>query len=361
VGAFVLERISTRRPLVHWHRELTVAACLFAWAALTVPLSLWPGGSVSTLIEVYLKSLVVFWLVSHVLDTEARLRIAATALSLLSLPLSLTAIENFRTGTYIGDERIAGYTGPLTGNPNDLALMLNLLIPMSIALLLDAKGGVARLFFGAIAIISAIAVVTTYSRSGFITLSFIAFIYVWKMIRRRFHGTALLCLVFAVLIACMAPTNYVDRISTIAAPEHDPTGSAQARWSDMHYAMTSVFENPLVGSGIGNNALALNLVRGEHWLEVHNVYLVYAVELGVPGALLFIMLMVFALRTAAGAETAARQKSGPCSLSRVADATFISLLAFALSAMFYPAAYHFYFYMFAGLAIAARSIASERA
>jgi hypothetical protein len=35
----------------------------------------------------------------------------------------------------------------------------------------------------------------------------------------------------------------------------------------------------------------------------------------------------------------------------------VSLVAFAVAALFHPSAYHFYFYYVAGLAVAARAIA----
>ena len=44
-------------------------------------------------------------------------------------------------------------------------------------------------------------------------------------------------------------------------------------------------------------------------------------------------------------------------LTRVAGAARISLIAFAVSACFYPVAYHAYFYYVAGLALAVRQVA----
>ena len=39
-------------------------AVLVLWAALTAPLSYWPGGSVEQLIDPFLKVVVFFWLVA---------------------------------------------------------------------------------------------------------------------------------------------------------------------------------------------------------------------------------------------------------------------------------------------------------
>jgi hypothetical protein len=46
---------------------------------------------------------------------------------------------------------------------------------------------------------------------------------------------------------------------------------------------------------------------------------------------------------------------------RYGAALEISLVAFAVAAMFHPVGYHFYFYILAGLAVALRSIQSWEA
>jgi NADH:ubiquinone oxidoreductase subunit K len=43
------------------------------------------------------------------------------------------------------------------------------------------------------------------------------------------------------------------------------------------------------------------------------------------------------------------------------NASNLALVAFAFAAVFYPAGYQFYFYVFAGLALAARSVAVRTA
>jgi O-antigen ligase len=103
------------------------------------------------------------------------------------------------------------------------------------------------------------------------------------------------------------------------------------------------------------DALALNEVRGPTWTIVHNVYLQYAIDLGIPGLVLFVMLLRGVVRSARYAQHAggARQSG----LFHLAEGIRISLIAFAVAALFHPVGYHFYFYYFAGLAIAARTIA----
>src|SRR6266404_1376908 len=57
VVALFVYRWSHGRPLCVMTRELWIAAALLTWATVTVPWSYWPGGSVSFLLQVYVKSL----------------------------------------------------------------------------------------------------------------------------------------------------------------------------------------------------------------------------------------------------------------------------------------------------------------
>src|SRR5437667_3432002 len=70
----VYDRLRRGQPIVRLTREMWIAVCLLGWAFLTVPFSYWPGGSLSYLLEIYLKTVVVFWLLSKVVTTPTRLR-----------------------------------------------------------------------------------------------------------------------------------------------------------------------------------------------------------------------------------------------------------------------------------------------
>jgi hypothetical protein len=46
--------------------------------------------------------------------------------------------------------------------------------------------------------------------------------------------------------------------------------------------------------------LALNAVRGDYWVAIHNVDLQYAVDLGLPGLVLFLLLLFGCIRRLGG-------------------------------------------------------------
>jgi len=353
VLAHVGGRLASNQRVLRFDPPLTTAALLAGWAVLMVPFSLWPGGSVAYLMEVYFKTLVVFALLANVINSLDRLRSICWLLVVLAVPLALTTLMNFLGGNSFGSSgRVTGYASALTENPNDMALMLNLILPFAIALFLVSRGGWVRLFLGVVVGLLVAAVILTFSRAGFLTLSVVLLCWLWKLRdSREWLWGATLFLVILMSVPLL-PASYFDRIGSIVSIEEDSSGSAQVRMSDMKAALKLGLSNPVRGAGIGMNALAMNAARGVTWTEIHNVYLQYLIELGIPGLLLFLLFFRHCLASAAAVVKKARNNPEMPVLFRLAQAVHVSLLAFAVAAMFHPVAYHFYFYYIAGLAAA---------
>lgn len=359
MAAHLFNRFVYRQPLTVLSRELWLVACLVGWAILTVPLSYWPGGSVSFLLNVYFKSLVIFLLLVNTVNSVKRIRQVFWTLSLLGVPLAVVGVKNFFSGAFLPEgavKRIIGYDAPLTGNPNDLALMLNLIFPLSVALLLITRRPLVRAILVVIICVEAAAVIFTFSRGGFVMLATLFLLYLWKFRRRAEQRWVLAVLLPLLLCLPLLVPSYLDRLATIADIESDSTGSAQERWNDWGAAVRFVLRNPIVGAGVGQGILALNEERGTLWRAVHNVYLEHAVELGIPGMVLFFMLLAGCVKSATSVQRRADRTPVFRELFYLAEGIQISLLAFAVAALFYPVGYQFYFYYMAGLAIAAKCI-----
>ena len=350
-------RIGPRRTP---RREVILAMALATWALLTVPLSYWPGGSLNLLSDLYLKALAIFWLLANVVTTAHRLRLVAMSLLLCTIPLAGTALKNFMTGKFHGGvapaERIIGYQSGLSSNPNDLALMLNLVIPLGVALFLSNKKAIVRIFCLLVIAFAIVGVILTFSRGGFLGLATTGTVYFTKLIRRpgSDRNWAFALLLVGMLLLPLLPSNYLGRIATMTDIETDPTGSAQERWGDNVVAMRFIIAHPIVGAGLGMDVLALNEERGPRWLRIHNVYLEYAVDLGLPGLVLFLLVLYGAFSTVRAARRRAASEPALRDLFLVNEGLEVSLIVFAIVGFFHPAAYNFYFYYIAGLALASR-------
>jgi O-antigen ligase len=309
-----------------------------------------------------LKALVVFWLLGRVVNTVDRIYRLTWTLSLASVPLAVEGLRNFRAGAFLENSagRIVGYGAGLAGNPNDLALTLDLILPLSLALLLSARSFWGRCAAGVSALVSVACVVVTFSRGGFLALAAILLLAIFWAIRRRLAWVIPAAVIGLVIVPPLLPGGYIDRLATLTNIDADPTHSAQDRMRDTLTAAHLIGEHPLIGAGLGNDILALNQARGATWRSVHDVYLQYGVDLGLIGAGLFVALLVTSIRGARRSERRAERRDLDDRVTAIAGGVRISLIAFAVAAFSYPVAYYFYFYYFAGLAVALRSITGSR-
>ena len=360
LAALLLDRIGRDLPIITVTREAKLAGALLAWAVLTIPFSYWPGGSVGLLLDLYLKTLAIFVLIINAVTTEDRLRRAVWGLIVMTVPAATVGLLNFASGAYVRGgadqvvKRILGYEAPLTQNPNDLALILNLMLPLTAALFLITSSAVLRGILFGIATLQLVGIVVTFSRSGFLTLAVTLAVTALTASGRLDRRWAWGFLILVIACAPLLPADYVSHLFTITDVDADPTGSAQQRWAQQVAGVGYVLSHPLVGAGIGQNVLAMNEILGPAWLMVHNAYLEYAIDLGLPGLILYVLLIVASIRSAGQAARLAANRPDGRRLALLANGIRTSLLAFSVAAFFSPVAYHFHLYYFAGLAIAAR-------
>jgi len=363
IGSYVYDRLRRGQPLTILSPEIRLLGCLLAWALLTLPLGSWPGGSVGVLTDLYSKTLVIFMLIANTVNSVSRLRLIVGGLTLMAVPIALTGVRNFVSGTYIvgGDNlspaRIIGYESALTQNPNDLALILNIIIPLALGLILITRRPMLRAVLIASVGLQAVAVIVTFSRAGFLGLATILGVFAWTVSRRPERAWAYAALILGVAALPLLPGNYLTRLSTITNIEADATGSAQERYAQQVAAVHYVLAHPIVGAGLGMNILAINETGlSPAWMNIHNVYLQYATDLGLPGLILFLLIFLGSIKSAhlVQRRTAASPESRD--LFYLATGIKTSLLSFAISAFFSPVAYHFQFYYIAGLAVAVMAV-----
>jgi O-antigen ligase len=268
------------------------------------------------------------------------------------------ALNNYRLGL-MGQGRIAGYSNNLAENPNDLALSLNLFLPLAAVLAVTAKRRLPRLLAWGFIALSIGAVVVTFSRGGFLTLAIEGALFTLLLARKRGVRVILVAMVLAAIALTFLPAGYSERLSTIVNIESDTTGSAQMRYGDTMVAIEFMVTHPLIGAGLGQGLLAMNELRGNLWTVVHNAYLNYGVDMAFPGFVLFVWLVLVTYRTARRIE---KLPAGtvPSELLWMASGVRISLAGFIIAAFFHPVGYDFYFFYLAGLAVALKTTAARQ-
>jgi putative inorganic carbon (hco3(-)) transporter len=349
IGAYLASVFTNGRALTVWGAEVKSVLWLVVFALLSIPYSKWRGGSYEMLFDVYLKSVAVFFLIANLLNSETRLRIFLWALTLYSAFNAVIGINQYRTGMLARGRIMGGYSG-LTHNPNDLALALNIIIPFMAYLYLTSKRTLHKFLAGMILISSIACIVVTWSRGGAIACMVMFAVFIWW----RFAGNkvgAIACLFLIIILAVVfAPQGYTDRLSSTTDFSKDD-GSAAARWETTKAGFRQTLEYPF-GVGMGMNGL-LNHDEGMGWSAgVHNVYLEISTELGIIPLVIYIVLLFKLIGNMRSIGVGAAQRSN----SILGDAIGCSLIGFAVEALFSPVAYHFYFYILAGLAVATKEM-----
>src|SRR5438034_413129 len=289
---------------------------------------------------------------ASILVTTDRLRTMRWLLTLASTVPALAVVKDYLEGDLVLG-RVPGYLSALTSNPSDVALTLSIILPLAVGLALASRSRSQRLALAAVIALGVAGVVVTFSRAGFLFLTTTLFLYLARLKRGRI-GILLLVLLLVVLM--LNVDGFIDRIETIADVQTE--SSAHARWETMKGAIRLMVEYPLFGVGIGQNMLAPNQAGGPRWSLIHNVYLQIAVDLGIPALVVYLLLFHRTLRSVVQAPRAWRARG--VDLSHLAQGLEISLIGFAVAAMFYPVAYHLFFFYLAGLAVAVKRLCREQ-
>jgi O-antigen ligase len=348
-ASHIADRMARARPLIVIEQEVRLALLLAGLAVLSVPTSFWPAGSVDTLLQLLGKSLIVFLLVANIVVTPERFRTALWLLTACSTAPAFVVVKDYLAGNLVG-ARVQGYVGVL--NANDVALTLNIVIPLAVGLALASRSRIERLALYAVITLAVAGVVVTFSRAGFLVLITTVFLYLARLKRGRI-GIFIVVLLLVVLM--LNVDGFIGRLETIGDVETE--SSAHARWQTMKSAFQLMLEYPLLGVGIGQNVLALNEVGAPRWSLVHNVYLQIAVDLGIPALGVYVLLLFRTLGSVRQARRAWRARD--VKLHYLVQGLEIALIGFVVAAMFYPIAYHLFFFYLAGLVVAVKRLCQQ--
>jgi hypothetical protein len=364
VFAHLYGKLARGLPVLVVPRGAGPALLLAAWALVTAPLSSWPGGSVQVFTDLLAKSVLILWLLPQVVNRESRLTRLCAGLCLAGAVLAVTGLFHmggaFLAGRADAVKEIPAFDAPLTRNPNDLALMLNLLVPLTVAMVHVARRMLTRLACVAVVVVEVAAIIVSFSRAGFVTLAVVWTGHALRTLRGAARAAVVAAVVGALAGPALLPAGYRQHLGTTLDVDSDPTGSSQARWKDALAAVDVIAAQPLTGAGLGQNVLSITRATGT-WRQVHDVYLQVGADLGLPGLILYLALLGGCLGAARSVAAHADAVRAPPPVLHLARGLELSLWAFAVGGLFHPAAYHFYLYYMGGLALAARALHEEAA
>jgi O-antigen ligase len=362
--AFGFALLKGEVPLV-WFTELKLMLGLTAWFILGLPFAFWRTNSVTQLTSVWLKTLIIFFLLTQTVHTLERVKkllwIILTCMlwvSVMTIPRGLNALQH--------DWRLVGATfGFFDGNY--LGIAVSSTLPFMVVLLLRGRS-----VLKAMMILTTFAgmmwmVVLTASRGGMlcvgISLALIWFMILRQSIKAQFVGVVL---VIGILVAlAFAPQTFWSRINTlweskIASSDRQAqsaSASEMQRTGLLKRSLEATITRPVFGLGIGNFSPWSGATTGlsQEWKGTHNIYTQFSSEAGIPALAMFLGLLFTVTRKLRRMDKECRGVPELDELRHFARATLVSLYAFMLGGLFAHLGYDFFLYYVLGIGIALQS------
>ncbi|WNG48613.1 polymerase [Archangium minus] len=349
-GLMALRRMGRAEPLFFDGVRGVALLCFSGLALASVTWSVNPEVSRFTAIEL-LKLTAIYLTLVNVVTTPRRLAVVCGAMVLASIVTSYGVIQTYLTGT--PETLVEGYRAhwvEVYADPNRSAMNLALVVPLAVAFLARKESGWLWRAACALAVVLAVvAIVTTYSRGGFIGLS--VAMAIWAMREQRKLRSVLLGVALALGLAVFAPKSFWARNETVATFHED--ASAMGRVYAWQVTSRISLDKPLLGVGAGSFRYAWHLYappQATRAYVAHNIFLDVIGELGWVGLLFF---LVFAGGATGGAFEASRNPR----LGWLARGLAASMAGYLICDLFSGYILSSHLYVLFGLAACAQRIA----
>ena len=260
-------------------------------------------------------------------------------------------------------------SGPI-GDPNFFAQIMVALVPLALERFLNEKKFLLRLVAGWALIVSALSVVFTFSRGGFLALAVVVALYF--LFYPPKPSRMPMFLIAAIVIMAFIPPSYYTRILSInelfgASDVGFRTNdlAIRGRASETLTAIEMFKDHPILGVGLKNYpslyveySKSIGLAPSATARSPHNLYLETAAETGTIGVMAFGLILIMTL----GTIKSARERflrAGMTEYASLVTAFGIALLGYLTAAIFVHAAFPRFFYLLIGIGLALDAIAKK--
>ncbi|MCA8955130.1 MAG: putative O-glycosylation ligase, exosortase A system-associated [Planctomycetes bacterium] len=237
----------------------------------------------------FLKILAIAIFTIGQVDSRKRLR---ALLWTIAFSLGFYSVKNGLVGIARGGSTILRGPGGMLEDNNDFALALVMNIPLLYYLGQLANDKRIRMVTLAAIMLTAVTVLLTHSRGGFLAMNSV---FLWISWRSGKLLRALVVLgVLAVLFFAFAPEHVVERIASIGKGREDD--SAASRLDSWMVALRMIAANPIWGVGLRNFVISspdFGAVMGPDRIMhvAHNSYLQIAAEGGLIAFMVYLGLL----------------------------------------------------------------------
>jgi probable O-glycosylation ligase (exosortase A-associated) len=289
-------------------------------------------------IKIFIMTLVTIILVNNKVKLRYLIMVIALSIGILGIKGGIFSIL---TG---GEFRVYGPKGTFFEDNNDMALALNMVLPMLFFLSREEKNKNIKLLLICTFILSIISIVFTYSRGGFITLLAVISLLYFKLKHRVMIIPIFLIII--VISMLFIPEQWFTRIETIKT--YEKSRSAIGRINAWKTAINVAKDKPLTGGGFEglrwNTRYKYSPDPTSTALDVHSVYFEVLGEHGFIAFGLFIILLLSSLKKSRQLINLTEDINDLKWVKNYSNMFQISIIAYAVGGLFLGRAYFDLFY-----------------
>lgn len=279
-----------RKPFI-WNRETGLIVLLWVWFTFTTVFAMYPDDAWikwQEVTKILLMAMLTVWLFQDRQKLRILVMVIALSLGFYGLKGGLFVLA---TG---GHWMVLGPPESFFATNTELALVLNMSLPMSLYLAREEPRRWLRMVLWATFGLSALAVPFTYSRGGFVGLLIVLAV----LFLKARHRLVMIPVAVAVIVAfvALAPEHWFDRIETLETYQEDE--SANLRFMSWRVSYEIAADRPLGGGGFNvfRHRETYDIYMPEYprtfGHDAHSIYFNFLGEHGWIGLGLFLLLVL---------------------------------------------------------------------
>lgn len=328
---------------------MILMALFLIWAAVTTSQAVLPDAAFGRLTE-FAKMIVMAYVTAILVTDRKKLQwVVWVIVGSFGFWGAKGGLFTLLTG---GSYHVLGPQASFFRDNNAFAMVMCMVLPLMRYVQLYTNNRWVRRALWIVMALTAVAIVGTYSRGGFLALGVVGFMLILKSRRRA--GLLIVAPFLVLAILSFMPQQYFSRIDSISNYHHDR--SSQGRIDSWKFATNVALAHPLVGGGFevwsSGSMWDTYGPPGAAHRAIHSIFFEVLGEQGFVGLALFVLMLAAGYFGLARVKKQARAGPELQWLGDLAGMLQVSLIGFAAAGALLPMPYiDIYYQMIALVAV----------